>query len=82
MIVDIREFNKITEFDTYSLFFQSDIITAITEALYIFTINDNNYFHQFRVRHKDRYKFIIIFHRGQKQFNVTLMRYKGSSFYV
>ena len=54
----------------------------MTKFPYIFIINENDYFHQFLVRYKDRHKFIIISHRRQKQYNVALMRYKKSSLYV
>ena len=34
------------------------------------------------MRYKDRHKLTVVSHRGQKQYNVALMRYKGSSSYV
>ena len=53
IIVNIREFNKIIKFDVYLLSFQSNIIIIIIETLYIFIINDNNYFYKFYIRYKD-----------------------------
>ena len=37
---------------------------------------------QFNVRKSNGQKLIVINHRNQKKFNVTLMKYKGSSSYV
>ena len=34
------------------------------------------------MQYKDRYKLIIISHRGQEQYNITLIGYKGSPPYV
>ena len=82
VVVDIRGLNKITESDAYPLPLQSDIIAAVAGAPYISTVDGNSYFHQFRVRHKDRHKLTVVSHRGQEQFNVALMGYKGSPPYV
>ena len=82
VVVDIKSLNKITKSDFYLLSLQSDIIFAVTRFSYIFIVNENGYFYQFLVRYKDRYKFIIIFHREQKQYNVAFMKYKKSSPYV
>ena len=40
------------------------------------------YFHQFNVRKEDRHKLTVVSHRGQEQYNVCLMGYKGSPPYV
>ena len=80
--MNIRELNKITKLNSYSLLLQSDIIFVVARFLFIFTINGNNYFYQFLMRYKDKYKFTIVFHRDQKQYNVILIKYKGSSPYV
>ena len=45
VIVDIKYFNKITKFSFYFLSLQSNIIFAIISFLYIFIINNNDYFH-------------------------------------
>ena len=63
IIIDIKDFNKITKFNSYFLSLQSNITFIIMNFLYIFTINNNNYFHQFFMRYKNKYKFIIIFYR-------------------
>ena len=40
------------------------------------------YFHQFNVQKTDRHKLTVVSHRGQKQYNVALIGYKGSPPYV
>ena len=81
-MIDIRSLNKITEIDSYSLFLQTNIINAIVECSYISIIDATEYFHQFLVRKKNRYKFIVISHRDQEQFSVTLISYNNSLSYV
>ena len=81
-VIDIRDFNDITEINSYSLFLQSTIITSVIEYLYIFTINVVGWFHQFNVRESDRHKLTMINHRDQKKSNVTFIKYKNSLSYV
>ena len=64
IVVNIRDLNKITKSNFYPLSLQLDITFAIIEFLYISTIDDNDYFHQFLVRYKDRHKLIVVSHRG------------------
>ena len=45
-------------------------------------MNENDYFYQFFIRYKNRYKFIIISHREQKQYNVAFIKYEKLSSYV
>lgn len=82
VVVDIRGLNKITESDSYPLPLQSDITSAVAGFPYISTVDGNGYFHQFLVRYKDRHKLTVVSHRGQEQYNVALMGYKGSPPYV
>ena len=82
VIIDIRDLNDIIESDSYSLSLQSDIIAKIVDSFYISIIDVVDWFHQFNVQRKNRHKFIIVTHREQKKFSVTLMSYKNSSFYV
>jgi hypothetical protein len=82
VIVDIREFNKIVEFDSYSMFLQVDIISAIADFKFIFVVNVAVFFYQFRVRTADRHKLIVVFHRGQEYFSVTFMGFRNSSAYA
>ena len=82
VVMNIRELNKITLTNSYSLSLQSNIISAIIDYEYINIVDVVNWFHQFNVQKTNRHKFIVISHRDQKQFNVTLMNFKNSSSYV
>ena len=82
IMINIRDLNKITIFDIYSMSLQSNIINAIIDHSFIFIVNVVDWFHQFKIKRSNRHKFTIISHRDQKQSNVTLMNFKNSSFYV
>ena len=82
IVINIRNFNKIIVFDIYSMSLQSDIINAIIDYSFIFIVNVVDWFHQFKIRRSNRHKFTVISYRDQKQFNVTLINFKNSSFYV
>ena len=82
VVVDIRGLNKITDSDAYPMPLQSDIVSAVAGCKYISTIDATGYFHQFNVRRSDRHKLTVVSHRGQEQYNVALMGYKGSPPYV
>ena len=61
---------------------QTDIIFAITNCQFIFVFDVVDFFHQWLMKLIDRYKFIVISHREQKQFNVIVMKFKNSLTYV
>ena len=82
VIMNIRDLNKITKTDSYSLSLPSDLISFVADYDYISIGDAGEWFHQFNVRRADKQKFIVISHRDQKQFNVALMKFKNSSFYV
>ena len=82
VIIDIRKLNAIIQSNAYSLFLQSDIITVVRNYFFISIINAFVFFYQWRVHLKNRHKFIVVIHRNQKSFNVTMMSYKNSSIYV
>ena len=82
MIVDIRSLNVISQFDSYSLSLQSDIIQAVQKCRFISVIDCVSFFYQWRVHSNDRHKFTVVIHREQKTFNVAIMRYRNSSVYV
>ena len=82
IVIDIREFNEIIEFDSYWLSLYSEIIFVVIDYVYVFIINAIDWFYQFNIRRSDRWKFMIINHRDLKKFDVILMRYKDSSSYV
>ena len=66
IVVNIRNLNQITQIDVYSMFVQTNIIVAIFECFHIFIIYVQNYFYQWIVRKKNRYKQTMITHREQK----------------
>ena len=82
VVVDIRELNKVIESNTYFISLQFDIINTIVEFLYILIVDTINWFYQFNVKMSNRFKFIVVSYKKQKQFNVILMNFKKSSFYV
>ena len=82
VIVDIRELNKLTENDTYPLPLQAKVIALVQGHRYITTVDAVGWFHQFKVKVRDRHKLTVISHRGQEQSSVALMGYKGSPPYV
>ena len=82
VIVDIRDFNVITQSNVYSLSLQTNILTLIRDCKYIFVIDCFAFFYQWRVHSTNRHKLIVMSHRNQKSFNVTVMNYKNSSAYV
>ena len=82
VMIDIRTLNKITEIDTYSMFLQFDINVSMIECKFIFIVNATTFFHQWKIKLFDRHKLTIVTHRKQKQFNVEVMRFKNTSFYV
>ena len=82
VIVNIRNFNVITQSDAYSLSLQTNIIIAVRDCDYISVIDCSTFFYQWRVHFNDRHKLIVVNHRKQKSFNVTVMNYKNSSTYV
>ena len=82
VVVDIRDLNAITQSNVYSLSLQIDIIIVVRDCKYISVIDCSTFFYQWRVHSNDRHKFIVINHRDQKNFNVTMMKYKNSFAYV
>ena len=82
VIVNIRKLNRITELDTYPMPLQSDIIAAIAGYKYITVVDTSRYFYQFRIKLDNRYKLIVVSHKKQKQFNIAIIGYKGSPFYI
>ena len=82
IVIDIRNFNVITQSNAYSLSLQNEIIVAIRDCQYIFVIDCSTFFYQWRVHFFDRHKLTIVNHKKQKSFNVTVMRFKNNSIYV
>jgi hypothetical protein len=82
VIINIRDLNAITLFDVYSLFLQSNIISAVKECHYLSIIDCASFFYQWRVYSENRHKLIVVSHRDQKTFQIAIMSYKNSSSYV
>ena len=82
MIVDIRDLNAITQSNVYFLSFQTKIIFVVIKCQYIIVIDCFEFFYQWKVHSKNRYKFIIMSHRDQEFFNVIVMKYKNSLAYM
>ena len=81
-VVNIRNFNVITQSDVYFLFLQFDIISAVLKCQYIIVLNCSIFFYQWKVHSDDRHKLIVITHKNQESFNVIVMNYKNFSIYV
>ena len=82
VVIDIRGLNAITVPDAYPLPYQSEIIIAVRDCLYISVVDCTAFFYQWRVFSKDRHKLTVVSHRGQETFNVAPMGYKNSPSYV
>ena len=61
---------------------QTDITFAITGCQFISVFDATGFSHQWLVRVINRYKFTVVSHRGQKQFNVAVMGFKKNPFYI
>ncbi len=82
IVINIRDLNKIVKCDSYSMSLQTNIINVITNVKYISIINAATFFYQFRVRTKNKHKFIVMSHREQEYFSVTSMNFKNFSIYA
>ena len=80
--MNIRELNKIIISDVYFMSIQIDITAVVVDCKYISVIDAMKYFHQWKIKLKNRYKQIVISHRNQKQFNVIVINFKNSFVYV
>ena len=82
VIINIRKLNKIIKSNIYFISLQTNVIILIVECFYISVFDATNFFHQWLIQIANRYKFIVMSHRDQKQFNVAVMNFKNSSIYV
>ena len=82
VIVNIRDFNKIIFINSYFISLQINIIVVVVDCRFISIFNVVDFFHQWLIKFVDRHKLTTVSHREQKQFNVTIMNFKNSSFYV
>ena len=82
IVVDIRDFNKIIQFDVYFMQLQFDLIFVVVECIYINIFDCTSFFHQWLIKITNRHKLIVVTHRDSEQWNVTVMRFRNSSIYV
>ena len=73
VVIDIKNLNKITKFDAYSMLLQSNIISAMQDCKFISIMDCATFFHQWKVVNEDKHKFTMITHRGSEQWNVAVM---------
>ena len=82
IVVDIRDFNKIIQFDVYFMQLQFDLIFVVVECIYINIFDCTSFFHQWLIKITNRHKLIVVTHRDNEQWNVTIMRFRNNSIYV
>ena len=81
-MINIRSLNTVTLSNVYLISLQTNIIQIVNDCQFISVIDCAEFFYQWRVHFVDRHKLTVVSHREQKTFNVTIMRFKNSSFYV
>ena len=82
VVVDIRALNKITLPDAYPVPSQSNILSAVSGALHISTVDCCSFFYHWLVKREHRYCLTVLSHRGQETFKVAVMGYRNSPAYV
>ena len=82
IVVDIKDLNAISQFDAYSISLQFDVLQTVQNCIYIFVMNCVDFFYQWRVHSSNKHKLIVVIHRDQEIFNVTIMSYRNSFSYV
>ena len=82
VIINLKDFNKITKSNIYSIFLQTDIIQTIAECSYIFIFNAASFFYQWQVYSLHHQHFSTVSHHEQKIFKVTVMNFINSVFYI
>jgi hypothetical protein len=82
VMINIRDLNKISEHDAYSMSLQSNILSKAQDCSYIFVMNCIIFFHQWRVTSSNKHKLIVITHREAKQWNVDVIRHRNTDAYV
>ena len=81
-VIDIRDFNDLIVLDAYSISSQSNIINELRNCTNISIFDASSFFYQWRMHLDDIYKLIVVTHRGQKIFLISVMRYRNSMTYV
>ena len=63
VVMNIYDFNEITQSNIYFLFLQTKIISALRKCSYIIVVNCFAFFYQEKIHFHDQYKFIVVNHR-------------------
>ena len=82
VVVNIRSLNTVTLSNVYLISLQIDIIQVVNECQFISIIDCAEFFYQWKVHSADKHKLIVVSHREQEIFNVIVMRFRNSFFYV
>ena len=81
-MIDIRDLNDLIVPDVYFVSLQTDIITRLLECTHLSILDAMSFFYQWLIHLNHRYMLTVVSHRGQKIFNVSIMRYMNSIAYV
>jgi hypothetical protein len=82
VIIDIRDLNALLISDAYSVFSQFEIIDDLLECKYLSMLDVNAFFYQWRVHSNDVYKQIVVTHRDQETFLISIMNNRNFVTYV
>jgi hypothetical protein len=82
VVVNIKDLNFMILSDVYFFSLQADIISTVKNCNYLSTINCVSFFYRWRVYFENKHKLIVISHKEQEIFQIVIMSYKNSSFYV
>ena len=63
VVVNIKELNKISKFDVYSMSLQTDILSFVSDCVFISVMNCADFFHQWLMRRNHRHKLTVVSHR-------------------
>ncbi len=74
--------NKITMSDVYSVSSQANILTAVHDVNFIFTVDCSVFFYQWWMKRAHWHQLTVVLHQGQKTFKVTVMKYQNSFAYI
>ena len=75
VVVNIKVLNKINMSNIYSMFSQTNILAAVQDVNYIFTVNCSAYFYQWCINIKYQHCLIISSHQDQRIFKIAVMNY-------
>ena len=81
-MINIRDLNDLIVSDVYLVSLQTDIIARLLECTYLSILDAMLFFYQWLIYLNHRYMLTMISYRGQKTFNVSIMRYMNFITYV